>query len=54
MSTQPHTHHPQPAETEITRTTSPSFATRNAPFTFSPHNTDPCPQMFSDKWTAGE
>ncbi len=42
-----------PRETDPTETALP-FAVRNAPFTFCPHNTDPCPEMFSDKWTATE
>jgi hypothetical protein len=32
------------------RTTSRRFSTRDAPRTFSPGNTDPCPQMFTDRW----
>ena len=47
MSTQQHaTDIAQP------RTTTTHFTPRDAPQTFDPHNTDPCPEMFADKWTA--
>lgn len=34
----------QPIQTTPTRTA------ENAPFTFDPFNTNPTPEMFSDKW----
>jgi len=39
-----------PTETDTTEPSLP-FAVGNAPVTFSPDNTDPCPEMFSTKWT---
>ncbi len=38
-----------------TRTTRPgSFALTHAQRTFDPFNTEDCPQLFADKWTAGD
>lgn len=52
----PKTMSTQPQTTEIaqTRTATTQFTTRDAPQTFNPHNTDPCPTMFADKWAATE
>ncbi|MEF8785476.1 MAG: hypothetical protein V5A45_06045 [Haloarculaceae archaeon] len=46
----------QTPTTEIaqTRTATTQFTTRDAPQTFDPHNTDPCPSMFADKWAAAD
>jgi hypothetical protein len=41
--------HPETPQSRSART---RISTRTAPHTFSPHNTDPCPQMFADKWAA--
>jgi hypothetical protein len=41
-------------ETRPTRTARPQFTPRDAPQTFDPHNTNPCPEMFADKWTSEE
>jgi hypothetical protein len=49
MSTQPHT-----TEMAQTRTATTRFNTRDAPRTFDPHNTNPAPEMFSEKWAATE
>ncbi len=49
MSTQTPTTNTRP--TRITRT---QFTSRDAPQTFDPYNTNPCPEMFSDKWTTAE
>ena len=49
MSSQPRTTNPTPDATATART---PFTTRDAPKTFSPHNTNPCPRMFADKWVA--
>jgi hypothetical protein len=49
MSTQPHT-----PEMSQTRTATTQFSTRDAPQTFDPYNTNPCPEMFSDKWSGTE
>jgi len=38
-----------PSEHPFTRN---SFALENAQRTFDPLNTQPCPEMFSGKWTA--
>ncbi len=54
MSTQPHMQSTDAPPRSEPLTASPSFALCNAPFTFSPSNTDPCPQMFADKWAAGD
>jgi hypothetical protein len=48
------THLPPTAAEPTTTATAPAFTTRNAPRTFCPHNTNPCPEMFSDKWTTAE
>lgn len=48
MSTQPC---PNATEADIA-TASNSFVIRNAPRTFDPFNTNPCPRMFADKWMA--
>ncbi len=53
MSTHPQSTPTTPTRPQ-TRTTSIRFTTGNAPRTFCPDNTDPCPQMFADKWTATE
>ena len=45
MSTLPHA-----AEPETPTPTRTRFTTRDAPYTFSPQNTDPCPRMFADRW----
>ena len=44
----------QQPTTEIAqpRTATTRFTPRDAPRTFDPHNTNPCPEMFADKWTA--
>ncbi len=50
---QPNTNHmstTQPTTDARPRTTSRQFSTRNAPRTFSPENTNPCPRMFADRW----
>ena len=47
MSTQPHT-----TETAQTRPATTHFTPRDAPQTFDPHNTNSCPEMFADKWSA--
>jgi len=58
MSTQTHptrTETETRTGTEIRTRTYPEhgrISTRTAPVTFSPHNTNPCPQMFADKWVA--
>ena len=44
---------PTPTAAEI-RTTRPTITTRDAPQTFDPHNTNPCPEMFADKWATTE
>lgn len=49
MSTQHHT-----TEIAQTRTATTQFSTRDAPQTFDPHNTNPCPEMFADKWATTE
>ncbi|MHB9286656.1 hypothetical protein ACKVMT_06405 [Halobacteriales archaeon Cl-PHB] len=54
MSTQPHMPSTDATPRREPRTASTSFALRNAPYTFSTTNTDPCPQMFADKWAAGD
>jgi len=41
-------------ETRPTRIARLQFTPRDAPQTFDPHNTDPCPEMFVDKWTTTE
>lgn len=49
MSTQTPT-----TEMAQTRTANTQFTTRDAPRTFDPHNQNPCPKMFADKWAATE
>jgi hypothetical protein len=50
MSTQPYTTQTD-AEIQTART---AFMIENAPQTFDPTNTDPCPEMFADKWQAAD
>jgi len=50
MSTQPQSTDARRTD-PARRTASQSYTTRDAPFTFTPYNTDPCPSMFTDKWT---
>jgi len=53
MSTRPQPR-PDTGPTESDRTQALPFDATGAPLTFSPDNTDPCPEMFSTKWTANE
>lgn len=46
------THPPKNATDPEVSTGNRQFRTRNAPRTFDPFNTNPCPEMFSDKWQA--
>ena len=46
MSTQPYANATEP-EIEAASTL---FLVQNAPRTFDPTNTNPCPEMFADKW----
>ena len=47
MSTQRHTNPTTPRFP-----TASTFTPSNAPRTFDPYNTNPAPEMFSDKWGA--
>ena len=49
MSTHPPTNAADP-EFSTTR----QFQTQNAPRTFDPFNTNPCPEMFADKWQTAD
>lgn len=44
----------KPTPTAQNLTTIQRSATRNAPLTFDPLNTNPTPEMFADKWQATE
>jgi hypothetical protein len=52
MSSTPQMNTRPPNRTETGTTRPTSFALANAQRTFDPFNTEDCPQMFADKWTA--
>lgn len=48
------THPPTNARDPEFSTANRRFLTENAPRTFDPFNTNPCPEMFADKWQAAD